>query len=178
VRRALAVGAVLAAIVAGAAVYLAVRGGNGDPPVARVGGESITKSQLEAVVHHFRLQAEQEGNAFPPESTAAGRHARNSLLAVLVYRAELRQAAHRLGIQVPRVEVLRRLRSASGGEDAAPDAFAYGSAESQLLYERIYAKVTRGIKQAALRNAAMSQYVKRLQRETKVRYEPGYAPGP
>jgi SurA-like N-terminal domain len=177
VRRAAVVGFALAAIVAGVVTYLAVRSGDGDPVVAHVAGEPIRKSQLESVVHHFRLEAEAAGRPFPAESTPGGRQARNRLLGLLVYRAELRQAARRLRIQVTRVQVLRRLNASSGGEEATPDAFAYGSVEAQLLYERIYAKVTRGIRQAARRNAAMTRFVKRLQQETKVRYEPGYAPG-
>jgi len=177
-KRALVVGVALAAVVAGAVAYLTLRGGEGDPVVARVGGESITKSQLETVVHHFRLEAEQEGNPFPSESTPAGRRARNRLLGLLVYRAELRQAARRLGVRVTRTQVLRRLHSSSGGgEEATPDAFAYGSVETQLLFEGIYAKVSRSIRQAARRNDAMTRFVNRLQKQTRVRYEPGYAPG-
>ena len=175
-RRAAVVGVALAAIVAGVVTYL-VRGGDGDPVVAHVGGQAIQKSQLETVVRHFRLEAQAEGRPFPAESTPQGRRARNRLLGVLVYRAELRLAARRLGIQVTRVQVLRRLNSSAGGEESTPDAFAYGSVEAQLLYERIYAQVTRGIRQAARRNAAMTRFVNRVQRETKVRYEPGYAPG-
>ena len=177
-RRAVVVGIALVAIVAGVVVYLAVGGGGGDPVVAHVGSEPIRKSQLETVVHHFRLEAEAEGRPFPADSSPSGRRARNRLLGVLVYRTELRQAARRLGIQVTRVQVLRRLNSSAGGEEATPDAFAYGSVEAQLLFERIYAKVTRGIRQAARRNGAMTRFVNRLQRETKVRYEPGYSPGP
>ena len=176
-KRAAAVALALAAIVAGTATYFAVRGGGGDPTVARVAGEPITKSRLEAVVRHFRIQAEQEGNPFPSESTPEGRRTRNRLLGLIVYRTELRQAARRLGVHVTRLQVLRRLTSSSGGEDATPDAFAYGSVETQLLYEEIFAKVTRGIRQAARRNEAMTRFVKRLQKDTKVRYEPGYGPG-
>ena len=110
-KRAVVVGLALAAIVAGVAIYLGVRGGDGDPVVARVAGEPIRKSQLESVVHHFRLEAEAEGRPFPAESTPEGRRARNRLLGLLVYRAELRNAARRLGIQVTRVQVLRRLNA-------------------------------------------------------------------
>jgi hypothetical protein len=182
-RRVVAVAVVLAAIVAGLLAYFAVRGGDGDPAVAHVGREPIRKSQLETVIRHFRLEAQGEGRQFPSESTPAGRHTRDRLLGLLVYRTELRQAARRLGVRVTRVQVLRRLRSASGGEEANPDAFAYGSAEAQLLFEAIFFKVTHDVKaptQAELnarRNAAMKRFVDRLQRETKVRYEPGYAPG-
>lgn len=176
-KRAAVVAVAFAAIVAGVVTYLAVRGGDDDPVVAHVEGEPIHKSQLETVVDHFRLEAEAEGRPFPAESTPAGRRARNRLLGLLVYRTELRQAARRLGIGVTRTQILRRLDTAGGGEDASPDAFAYGSVETQLLYERIYAKITRGIRQAARRNEAMTRAVNRLKQETKVRYEPGYAPG-
>jgi hypothetical protein len=178
VRRAAVVGVALAAIVGGVSTYLAVRGGDGDPVVAHVGGEPVRKSQLDTVVHHFRLEAEAEGQPFPDESSPAGRRTRDRLLGLLVYRTELRQAARPLGIGVTRTEVLRRLKASSGGgEESTPDAFAYGTVETQLLYERIFAKVTRGVRNAARRNAAMTRFVNRLQRETKVRYEPGYAPG-
>ena len=56
--------------------------------------------------------------------------------------------------------------------------------KSQMLYERIYAEVTRRVtapttaELAARRNATMKRYIDRLKRETQVRYEPGYAPGP
>jgi hypothetical protein len=176
-KRTVVVGVALAAVVTGAVAYLALRGDEGDPVVARVGGEPIRKSQLETVVRHFRLEAAQEGNPFPSESTPAGRRARNRLLGLLVYRAELRRAAHRLGIQVTRTQVLRRLNATAGGEEATPDSFAYGSVETQLFFERIYAKVSRGIRQAARRNDAMTRFVTRLQKQTTVRYEPGYAPG-
>lgn len=181
--RVVAVAVVLAAIVAGLLAYFALRGGGGDPAVAHVGGVPIRKSQLESVMRHFRLEAKAEGRQFPSESSPAGRRTRARLLGLLVYRTELRQAARRLGVRVTRVQVLRRLRSASGAEEANPDAFAYDSAEGQLLFEAIFFKVTRDVKaptQAELnarRNAAMNRFVGRLQRETKVRYEPGYAPG-
>lgn len=182
-RRVAAVAVVLAAIVAGLLVYLAVRDRGGDPAVAHVGREPIRKSQLETVIRHFRLEAQAEGRQFPSESSPAGRRTRDRLLGLIVYRTELRQAARRLGVRVTRVQVLRRLRTASGGEEANPDAFAYGSAEAQLLFEALYRRVTRDVKApsqaelSARKNAAMKRFVDRLQRETKVRYEPGYAPG-
>ena len=184
-RRAAFVAIALAAIVAGAGIYLAVGGGGGgDTAVAHVGGEAITKHQLDAVVEHFRLEANAEGNEFPAEDSAVFRRVRNRLLDLLVYRTELRQAAHRLGVQVSRVQVLKRLGASSSDEEkAGRDAFDLGSAEAQLFYEGIFRKVTRSVtaptrsKLAARRNEAMNRYVARLRRETSVRYEPGYGPG-
>ena len=183
-RREAFVAIMLAAIVAGAGIYLAVRGGGGGgKAVAHVGGEAITKAQLDAVVDHFRLQAKAEGTTFPAEGSAAFRRIQTRLLGLLVYRAELRQSARRLGVRVSRVQILKRMGGSGTEEEAGRDAFDFGSAETQLLYEGIFRKVTRAVKAptraklAARRNQAMSRFVARLRRETPVRYEPGFAPG-
>jgi SurA N-terminal domain len=152
-------------VIAGAGVIagLLLRGGHSDPAVAHVGGETITHDQLAIAVDHFRTQAKQEGTPFPDEDSARFRTLRNRLLGVLVYRAELSQAARRLGMSVTNVQVLRRLNAAKGAGEA---------------------EVTRGItapttaELAARKNAAMGRHIDRLERETQVRYEPGYAPGP
>ena len=180
--------AAVAVLVGGAILGgLLLRGGHSDPAVAHVAGEAITREQLETAVDHFRTEAQREGIPFPDEDTARFRALRNRLLGVLVYRAELSQAARRLGISISNVQVLRRLNAAKPAGEApeeAADRFEYATVEAQILYERIYAKVTRRItapttaELAARRNTAMKHYVDRLERETKVRYEPGYAPGP
>jgi hypothetical protein len=89
VKRAVALGLVLGAVVVTAVLVRA--GGDGNPTVARVDGQPITRNQLSAVVDHFRLEAKGEGKPFPDEGNAAFRRLRNRLLALLVYRAELRQ---------------------------------------------------------------------------------------
>ena len=181
-RTRLAVVAVLAA--GGIAAGLLLSGGHSDPPVAHVGGEKITRDELEATVDHFRQEAKNEGTPFPDENSARFRSLRNHLLGVLVYRAELAQAARRLGLRVTNIQVLRRMNPSSGGEESTTDRFQYETVKTQLLYERIYANVTRGISSpttaelTARKNAAMKRYISRLERETQVRYEPGYAPGP
>jgi hypothetical protein len=184
VRRVVVVLLLVAIVLLAAGLFVALRGGStGDDAVAHVGGRPITKSQLEAVVAHFRTEAQQEGKPFPAESTDAGKRTRNRLLGLLVYRVELRQAARRRGITVAPLQVLKRLQVSAGSEEANRDSFAYGSAETQLLFEAIFSKVTSNVKApnrtelAARRNAAMTGFVTRLQREATVRYEPGYAPG-
>jgi len=183
-RTRLAVVAVLAVggIIAG---LLLSSGGHSNPAVAHVGGETITRDQLETAIDHFRREANAEGTTFPDEKSARFRTIRSRLLSVLVYRKELAQAARRLGLRVTNIQVLRRMGpSGEGEEGSSTDRFQYDTVKTQLLYERIYAKVTRGISApttaelAALKNAAMKRYVDRLERETQVRYEPGYAPGP
>ena len=158
--------------------------GNSNPAVAHVGSTTIRRDELDVAVDHFRKEAEAEGTPFPGESSPRFRVLRNKLLGVLVYRAEIAQAAKRLGINITNIQVLRRMSQNSEGEEHGTDRFTYASVATQLLYERIYADVTRGItgattaELAARRNAAMKSYVDRLERETEVRYEPGYAPGP
>jgi hypothetical protein len=179
-------GVALAVLLGGAvlAVVLLHTGGDDNPTVAHVEGQPIKRKQLDAVVDHFRLEAKAEGKPFPDESTLSFKRARNRLLGLLVYRAELRQAAARLGVQVRPVEVVRRLRASGEPGETSRDSFDYGSVETQLLYQRIFAKVTRGVSApttaelAARRNRAMNRFLAGLKRDTEVRYEPGYAPGP
>ena len=182
--RLVVIGALAAAgLVAGLLVVFL--GGSSNPPVAHVGADTIRRNQLELAVEHFRQEAKNEGTPFPDESSARFRALRDQLLSVLVYRTELTQAARRLSIRVTNVEVLRRLNASSGDEqEQGTDRFQYDTVKAQLLYERIYAKVTRNVSApniaqlAARKNAAMKRFVDRLRRETQVRYEPGYAPSP
>jgi hypothetical protein len=176
----LALAALLLALLAGC-------GGGGDKTVAEVGAQKVTQQQLDALVQHFRREAQQEGKDFPKEGTSTFVQLRNQLLGLLVYRTELKQAAERLGATVSDAELNKRLAAApAGGEeegDANGDTFARDSAEAELLKEGIAAKVTRGVtgktlaERSARRNEALAKYLARLQRQTTVRYEPGYAPG-
>jgi hypothetical protein len=166
---------------------LAGCGGGGDKTVAEVGGQKVTQQQLDALVEHFRREAQQEGKDFPQEGTTMFVQLRNQLLGLLVYRAELKQGAERLAVTVSDAELNKRLAAAPGGGEeegaANGDTYARDSAEAELLKEGIAAKVTRGVtgktlaERSARRNEALAKYLARLQRETKVRYEPGYAPG-
>jgi SurA N-terminal domain len=187
VRRTLVLPLALGAAVLAAAL-LAGRGED-EKTVARVGGEPITETQLAEVVEHFRTEAQREGEPFPDEDSALFRTVRNRLLRdVLVYRTALRQAARRLGITVTPAQVLKRLHPSGGSGDEdegrGRDSFEYGSVEAQLLIERIFRKVTRDVRAptqaelSARRNRALTRYLARFRRETRVRYERGYAPSP
>ena len=177
----------LIAAVALSLALVAGCGGGGSRTVAHVGGESISQEQLDALVAHFRTEAQREGKAFPKEGTEAFDAQRNQLLTLLVYRTELRQAADRLGVELDQNEVTERLAPSAGGEqegDPGGDTYARETVETQLLLEGISEKVMRGAggetkaERSARRNAKLAAFLARLQRETKVRYEPGYAPGP
>jgi hypothetical protein len=168
------------------AALLAGCGGGGSNAVAHVGDEAVTQTQLDAVVAHFRKEAQLEGRSFPEEGTTAFKQARSQLLELLVYRTELKQVARRLGVEADPNEIGKRLAAAGGGEqegNPGGDTFARDSVEAQLLTEGVFTKVTRDVTGAtpaettARRNRKMSAYMARVQRDTKVRYEPGYAPG-
>jgi SurA-like protein len=183
VRRAAALVLLLGLVVLVAALIRG--GGHDDETIARVGRQGITEKQLATVVDHFRLEAKREGKPFPDEGSSNFRAVRNRLLGLIVYRTELQQAARRLGVRVTPVQVLRRLHPAGGEaehEQEDRDSFEYGSVETQLLYEEVFRKVTRGVEApnqpelSARRNQAMTRYLARLRRETRVRYEPGYGP--
>jgi hypothetical protein len=160
-------------------------GGEENSVVAQVDGQQITQKELEPVVEHFRVEAKREGRQFPDEDTDAFRRARNRLVALLVYRAELKRAARRLGVEVGEAQIARRLPRGGGEEEEGGDAdeFAHDTVEAQLLYEGIFRKVTRDVtaptqaELSARRNRAMTRFLTRLERESRVRYEPGYAPG-
>jgi hypothetical protein len=177
-RRKFLLGAALAAVLA-----LAGCGSGGGGDIAHVGSQPITKKQLDALLDHFRTEAEAEGRSFPKQGTDAYRVQRNELLGLLVYREELRQAAKRLGITVSQDEISKRLAAAGQtGEEQNGDAYADDAIEAQLLTERIFRKVTRRVKAktpeelSAKRNQVMAAFVAKLQRETRVRYEPGFGP--
>jgi hypothetical protein len=180
-------------------------GGNGDDakPVAFVAGRTVTKGELDAAVEHLREEAKREGRT--PELVRPGsREARNHLLVLLVYRAELEKGAARLGIHVTDEQVDARLAHA-GEEEADDDPFARSSARAQVVYEAIYKRVTRDVRvrrsevdrylhathiparerpfvQAKLlrakRNAAMDRWIVANDRRLapRIRYAPGYAP--
>ena len=173
-------------VLATALALFAGCGGSGNGTVAHVGDDTITQQQLDAVVAHFRTEAQREGRTFPKEGTTAFEHSRNDLLRLLVYRLEIEQAAGRLGVKVDPNEVTQRLSPNSGGEtegDPGGDTFAHDTVVTQLRYEAVFARVTKGVtgsteaQRSARRNRRMAEFVARFERETKVRYEPGYAPG-
>src|SRR5205823_13618697 len=87
------------------------------------------------------------------------------------------------GRPVSEDEISKRLAAAGQtGEEQNSDSYAHDSIEAQLLYERIYRKLTRRVQAktpeelSAKRNQVMAAFVAKLQRETRVRYEPGFAP--
>jgi hypothetical protein len=167
------------------ALLLSGCGGTHHQPVAHVGGTAITGVQLRAGIEQIRADRRRkgEGEEFPEPGSRAYKRVQDSVLDLLVLHAELEQAAHRLGLSVDDREV-DRLIDVGGGAPGEGEAgslgkeareFARESVRAQLLYQRIYERVTRGAKD---RRVAMARFIQRMRKSARVRYEPGYAPGP
>jgi hypothetical protein len=169
-----------------AGLALAGCGDSPSHPVAFVGDKPITREQLDQAIDQLRADRRRKGEIeeFPEAGSRGYRSMRSSVLALLVFRQELEQAAARLGVRVRDEEVEQRLEAGGGapGEEEggslgrAARSFARESLRAQLLYDGIYARVTRGTDPAA-RRAAMARFIERMRERAKVRYEPGCAPG-
>jgi hypothetical protein len=156
-------------------VALAACGGSSNTPVAHVGGEAITTSQLDVAVDHFKQEADAEGRSFPEKGTDAYKTVQRQALGLLVYRSELLQSAKRLAAPVSSSEVEQRMKSSS--ESEGDTAFARDTVRAQIAYEHIYNRVTAGSTVAG-REAAMRKWVEQMKQayKPKVSYEAGYAP--
>jgi len=133
-------------VVCAAAAATAGCGGSGDPAVAHVGGQEIKKSTLDDTIAHFQVEARNEGHDFPKPGTDRYRTVQRQVLSLLVTRAEIEAAAAREGVHVTDAEAEKRLSSSSSADPGeGPDAFAVSTARAQLVQERLFPKVTRGV---------------------------------
>jgi len=158
-----------------AVVFLAACGGDTNAPVAHVGEEAITHSELDTAVDHFRDEALAEGRSFPQKGSDEYRVVERQALGLLVYRAEIVQSAGKLGVPVSESEVQQRM--SAGGEDEGDSAFGRDTLTAQLAYEHIYRRVTAG-STASGREAAMRKWIAQMKEayKDKVSYEAGFAP--
>ena len=90
---------------------------------------------------------------------------------------EVNKEVEQLGVTVKESEVARRLPTGQEEGDTHADTFAHDTVENQIRVERLFARVTSGEMSAGERNTTWAEFLARLRRETKVRYEPGYGPG-
>jgi hypothetical protein len=166
-RRAVAVAAVVAAAAAAAVVVALFRsGGHGSEVVARVGGQPITRRQLDLMVDHFHEEADTEGRPFPKNGSPQLTVVKRQALKLLVARAQDELAAGKLGVHVSATDVARRVAAGGGGETgsgetgsirvAAEAAFVRSTAREQLVTERVYRKLTAGMRVS--RAAALTYY--------------------
>jgi SurA-like protein len=119
---------------------------------ARVGDATISTHEVDQIIEHAREEAKHEGKDFPTEGTARFRLLERQALDLLVYHVELEQQAATLGVTLSDRELEKAL-SASAGTEAdssseevkSAEAFRKESLRGQILYRRIYERVTRNV---------------------------------
>jgi hypothetical protein len=96
-----------AVAVLGATALLA--GCGDDSPLATVAGQPINRGQVDALVEHGREEARAERRDYPERGSAEYRDLEQQALAILVSRAQIVEAAKRLGVTVTASEVRERV---------------------------------------------------------------------
>lgn len=138
-------------------------GGNQDVPdgaVAIVDGQEVTKAEFDALMARARTSYKNNKQEFPKAGTAEYRTLQNQAVAYLVQQEKYRQEAEELDVEVTDKEVDDRVEQLKdqyfGGNDkqyqdnlksqGLTEAQIRSEIESQLISEKIYAKVTEGVK--------------------------------
>jgi SurA N-terminal domain len=136
------------ACIALAVLALAACGGSSSNTLARVGDQKVTTKQVNALVDEVINQLRLEGKAVPAHGSKGEKALERQALVILVGRARLEQKAADLGVKVSNEEVLKRVGAGStaGGEQEGNADFVASQARAQLLYEKLFARVTGGIK--------------------------------
>jgi hypothetical protein len=135
------------ACIAVAVLALAACGGSSSKTLARVGDQKVTTEQVNSLVDEVLNELRQEGKVVPAHGSKGERALERQALAILVGRARLEQKAADLDVTVSDEEVRTRVGagSAAGSEQEANADFVASQARAQLLYERLFARVTGGI---------------------------------
>jgi hypothetical protein len=149
-----------------------VAGCSDSETVARVGDEKISEERVEQFVEHFEEEFKREGKEFPEKGSEGYEAAERRLLGLLVFRAQLEQAAEKLGIRIDEEEVEERLNHlAEPGEEVEGEegeAFFENAITIQLLREKVAAKLG-GLD-------PLNEWIAKVRREIAVEYEDGWAP--
>jgi foldase protein PrsA len=153
-------------IIALASLTLGLAGCGGDDKnvpdgaVAVVDGEEITKSEFDALLNRAKTSYEQNKRDFPKVGTPEYKTLQNQAVQYLVQQEKYRQSAEDLDVEVTDKEIDDRLKQVKqqyfgGKEDEFQKnlksqgltvAEVRSEIESQLLSEKIYAKVTADVK--------------------------------
>jgi hypothetical protein len=154
-------------------LFLALLSGcGGSETVATVGDEKISEEKVEQLVEHFEEEFAREGREFPAKGSAGYEAAERRVLGLLVFRAQLEQAAEKLDIEVQEEEVEERLgqseEAAEEGESEGGEAYFENAMRIQLLREKVAAELG-GID-------ALNDWVAKARREIPVEYEEGWEP--
>jgi SurA-like protein len=123
---------------------LAACGGSGSETLARVGDQKVTQEQVDVVVDEALNELRREGRPAPAKGSSGGRALQRRALAILVGRARLEQKAADLGVTVSEDELLERIGAGSTAqaEREGNSDFVAGQARAQLLYEKLFTRIT------------------------------------
>jgi foldase protein PrsA len=145
------------------ALFAAACGGSSNEvpsdAVAKVGNETITKEQFDAVLVRAKKGYKAQKRPFPAVGTPEYQQIKQSAMQFLVQRAQLEQKAHDYGIKITDKQIndrIAQIKKQLGGEKAyQAQVKANGLTEAtvrsdivvpQLVSEAIYKKVTGGVK--------------------------------
>jgi parvulin-like peptidyl-prolyl isomerase len=131
-----------------------------DGAVAVVDGEDITKAQFDALMTRAKQSYGQNKQDFPKAGTPEYRTIQNQAVAYLVQQEKYRQKAEDLDVEVTEKEIDDRVEQLKqqyfGGNEkqyqenlktqGLTEPQIRSEIESQLISEKIYAKVTEGVK--------------------------------
>ena len=131
-----------------------------DGAVAVVDGEEITKAEFDTLLNRAKTSYEQNKRDFPKVGTPEYKTLQNQAVQYLVQQEKYRQEAENLDVEVSQKEIDDRLKQVKqqyfgGKEDEFQKnlksqgltvAEVRSEIESQLLSEKIYAKVTEDVK--------------------------------
>jgi len=145
------------------AIGLAGCGGDKDVPadaVAVVDGEEIAKQDFDAVISQAKTSYKNQKREFPAAGSQEYQTLRNQIVQFLVQREQFEQEASDLGVEVTDKQVDARLEQIQkqyfGGDktkyekqlkdQGLTDAQVRRDIRAQILSEKIYENVTRGVK--------------------------------
>jgi parvulin-like peptidyl-prolyl isomerase len=131
-----------------------------DGAVAVVGDEEITKAEFDALIGRAEKAFEQQKRDFPKAGTPEYKTLQNQAVQYLVQQAKYRQAADELDVEIEDKDIDARLEQVTkqyfGGNKAEyeknlekqglTEEQVRKEIENQLISEKIYEKVTEGVK--------------------------------
>lgn len=120
-------------------------GGESEGFAAKVGDVEVSKEQVEEAVEEITHELEREGKSAPEEGTAARERLERQVLGVLIERTRLEQEAKQLGIEVSRDEVEQRVHAREASKEEGEEGFVEDAARAQLVYEKLFARVTASV---------------------------------
>jgi foldase protein PrsA len=146
-----------------AAVLAGCGGGAGSVPnnaVAKVGGTTITQQQFNDLLEQAKRSYKSQKRKFPDAGTQEYQTLKNQAIQYLVQRVEYQQEAEKLGLTVSDKEIADRLKQIKkqyfGGSEVKykkqleqqglSDTQVKDSIKEQLVQEKIFKKVTAGVK--------------------------------